>query len=191
MPYTQGAHIDRFSAWLKSYCEVYEFERGVSITPQQGAPARLDEVYGRYLVNEVKPWLKDTGIDEKLADRHKIASTMEAAIIFTQPFDFGNEMWNRYINAGFALHVATSVIVGWKNAAPYHMVDCASFYEQHLIWLRKVNQKKFPILSNAASWHLVERHSLLCEELEAYRKGAIDAGSVRSGAIVSAVSEND
>lgn len=103
--------------------------------------------------------LPHAGNDERLVDRHKIASTTELMTMAAMPIESegGDDETQLLTNAKLGYALGLMIIGNFDNNVITSLAVSRSFVEQHLVWLCEVRATpQFQFFSNAATWYLVE-----------------------------------
>lgn len=151
------------SEWLGMFAEESEAEFGTRICIDPAKVSLLNTVYWETIEAQVRPRMAPhEGSDERVIDRHKIASAMELSICAVLPLDAATDEEKIELNARLAFYVGLSIIGNWNPDNITTLFVSSSFNREHLAWLREVNASRdFQIFSNAATWYLVEQYCLL------------------------------
>lgn len=172
-------HCDEIRDWLERFELAHKQTAKTEFRIKNNAAEELDKLYWNTVKKCVKNKLceeetnDEDSSDEKLIDRHKIASTMEMCIMYFEPIE--HMVFDRMIeiNAQFAHFAAKSIILAFNfpdfsDANSNLNAEVASFPNfdrEHISWLTMVEKEHFPIFSNAATWFLYERLLLARNDL--------------------------
>lgn len=155
--------LAEISEWLGMFAEQYEIAFGTHIEIRPESVSLLNSTYWENIEANVRPRMAPhEGSDERVIDRHKIASAMELCICAVLPLDAATAEERISLNAELAFYVGLSIIGNWNPDKITTLSVSDSFNREHLAWLREVNATRdFQIFSNAATWYLFEQYCLL------------------------------
>jgi len=152
-------HLGDIKIWLRTFADSYHRAVGEPICLRDKAAENLEETYWNTIEQLVRPRLapaKTNGTTR--VDHHKIASTMELCVLYTEPIEDDSLDRMLELNAELALFIAKSIIMAWNLPIRFSAAAarCGNFDREHMAWLMSAETEEFPIFSNAATWFLYE-----------------------------------
>jgi len=115
----------------------------------------VSKFYWMVFDHSVKPYIKNKEGGQVRANRYKICSGLELAIMRMLPLEHEDQKLIKKINADFAFISAKEILQSWGTYNIKIRLD--DFNKEHLTWLEFINSyKSFPIFSNAQTLRLYD-----------------------------------
>ena len=160
--------LEKFKTWLERFAYFNLLAKNNPITfVNKDMPQVLNEVYWSCVRDYIHPNITEKK-GEKRANKYKVISGTELAIILIQPITHSDIQIRRRLNAELAWFISLTVYQKWEETDGTAIEEkkfleilqndeISAFKQDHLIWLERIDPEfEYPIFCNSQVWRLFD-----------------------------------